>query len=367
MANYYVDLSQVGTGAGTTVSPYNFSQLMSNSPAGGVFYIKGQVTAANISVNASDDLSWIEWDPATNGPWRMNTSTNDYTSYSATTFLIRGGIINFSNVNMQYFEPLNLIFVSCILYMPYCPTFSPSCTFTGCTLQTNQLTTPTAPFVDCVIIASDISSLGNPTFNNCVCNFTGSFLGSNSQFNWTPPSQPAWNASQASFSSAVLSVGINTPPEPGHSPYTGYALGLWGTARTGIGAMDFPASAATSSFNVSSAGDGTVVYSSISPTSMISSIQAAFPGDTYFDSTNKLGKVYVTYTHQAGREQKVVIHDAVNHTGSVSWSPYALDGTWQKNKIVAFDRDGAQVTLNRAQIGTAEDITHSSGAIHLNT
>jgi hypothetical protein len=54
-----------------------------------------------------------------------------------------------------------------------------------------------------------------------------------------PPSWPAWDATQSAFSKVLLSIGIETPPQPGNSPYTGYELGLWNTVRDGIGSMDF--------------------------------------------------------------------------------------------------------------------------------
>jgi hypothetical protein len=58
------------------------------------------------------------------------------------------------------------------------------------------------------------------------------------QDNWIPPAWPDWNDSQSSFSSNILS-GVNTPPEPGYEPYTGYEYGLFGEPRTGIGALYF--------------------------------------------------------------------------------------------------------------------------------
>jgi len=124
---------------------------------------------------------------------------------------------------------------------------------------------------------------------------------------------------------------------------------------------------ALNTFNMASAGDGTTVTSTIDSSALITAIQTAYAGDPYFDSTAELGLVYVYYIHEAGRQEKKIVHDAVLHQGTTSWSAYAQDGTWQKSKIKAFDRDGATVTLSRADIGTAEDLTHSAGTINLNT
>lgn len=76
---------------------------------------------------------------------------------------------------------------------------------------------------------------------------------------WTAPTWPSGNAAQSAFNEDLLSVGINTPPEPGTSPYTGYAIGLWGTSRTGIGAMDFNAVAPTAILNGTNDGHGTTI------------------------------------------------------------------------------------------------------------
>jgi hypothetical protein len=88
-------------------------------------------------------------------------------------------------------------------------------------------------------------------FTNCVlkCSLASILapVGTNvdNQFSWTPPTWPAWDALQSAFAEALLSIGINTPPEPGNPPYTSYATGLWNSPRIGIGAMDFPAATTT--------------------------------------------------------------------------------------------------------------------------
>ena len=93
---------------------------------------------------------------------------------------------------------------------------------------------------------------------------------------------------------------------------------------------------------------------------------AGYPDYIYIYVSTKIGKVYVYYQHSAGREQKKLIHTGSNLSAVVQWSPYALDGTWQKVKIKAFDNEGASHIIYRNIIGSGEDITHSSGSIHLN-
>jgi len=59
------------------------------------------------------------------------------------------------------------------------------------------------------------------------------------QFEWPAPVWPEWNALSEYFSSNVLCVDCTTPPLPGIPPYTDYDTGLFGEARTGIGAVLF--------------------------------------------------------------------------------------------------------------------------------
>lgn len=118
-------------------------------------------------------------------------------------------------------------------------------------------------------------------------------------------------------------------------------------------------------FDRASVSDGTSAYSTINLGSLVTAIQTK-GADSYFDSTAKIGPVYVFYTHQDGRQQKKLVHDATAHQSFVSWTPNARDGTWQKTEIKAFDKDGAVSFLFRTNIGTGEDLTHSGGMTTLN-
>jgi hypothetical protein len=118
-------------------------------------------------------------------------------------------------------------------------------------------------------------------------------------------------------------------------------------------------------FDSTSVSDGTVAWSTINLGSLVTAIQNK-AADTYFDSTSKIGTVYVYYLHQDGRQQKKIIHDSTAHQAYVSWSTNARDGTWAKDQLKIFDKDGAITYLYRSDIGTSEDLTHSGGQTTLN-
>lgn len=119
-------------------------------------------------------------------------------------------------------------------------------------------------------------------------------------------------------------------------------------------------------FDQTSVADGTYVTSTIDTSALVTAIQNA-GSDTYFDQTAEIGKVYVYYDHEDGRQQKKLIHERDdNFSVQVKWSIFARDGTWEKNRIKAFDRDGATNELLRADIGTGEDLTHQNNTTSLN-
>jgi hypothetical protein len=123
--------------------------------------------------------------------------------------------------------------------------------------------------------------------------------------------------------------------------------------------------ASLSYFASSSVSDGVPVSSYINRQALVDLIQANY-SDTYFDSTDEIGKVYVYYTHVDGRQVKKIVHDGTDLSGSVLWTSNARDGAWQKTMVKAFDKDGAERDMTRALIGTGEDATHTSGVTYLN-
>ena len=120
-------------------------------------------------------------------------------------------------------------------------------------------------------------------------------------------------------------------------------------------------------FSAGTVNVGDTATSTVDSSALVTKIQTVTGGDTYFDTTSELGKVYVYYTHEDGRQMKKIIHNGPAFTGTTSWSAIARDGTWQKTRIKAFDADGAIVFLNRSDIGASEDLTKSGSVITLNT
>ena len=120
-------------------------------------------------------------------------------------------------------------------------------------------------------------------------------------------------------------------------------------------------------FSSSTVVDGTAATSIITPSYLVSKIQASAT-DPYFDSTSKIDKVLVYYTSSDGRQTKRVIHSAPALTGTVTWHPFiAGDGTWSKSQVKVYDPDGAMHVVPRAIIGSGEDLTHSDGTMNLNS
>ena len=119
-------------------------------------------------------------------------------------------------------------------------------------------------------------------------------------------------------------------------------------------------------FSANNVLDGTSVVSYINWTDLVTAIQNDYV-DTYFDSTSKITRADVYYYQQPdGRQVKQIRHTGSFLTGNVSWSSFARDGTWAKNRIMVYNHDGATHNLTRAAIGTSEDIVHSDGTMILN-
>jgi hypothetical protein len=78
--------------------------------------------------------------------------------------------------------------------------------------------------------------------------------------------------------------------------------------------------------------------------------------DPYFSSSTEFSRVDVIYVDPNIRQRKIIIHMGPSFTGIVSWSPFAIPGTWLKVKVRMRDTDGALLFLNRTQIGSGEDL-----------
>lgn len=121
-----------------------------------------------------------------------------------------------------------------------------------------------------------------------------------------------------------------------------------------------------STFNQATATYGESVTSTVSASSLVTAIQDAGT-DTYFDSTSEVASVEVRYLHQDGRQKTDILHVGPGLQGNTSWASVARDGTWQKHRIVVHDAAGASAVLQRADIGTSEDLVMTDGTMALNT
>jgi len=116
-------------------------------------------------------------------------------------------------------------------------------------------------------------------------------------------------------------------------------------------------------FSDATVADDEPVTSIANLTEILAAIQHK-GADPYFTSIQDIGRVVIYFTHQDGRQKKRFVHDPQNV--SVSWTTVARDGVWYKNRIRVFTPELAETVLEREDIGDSEDITHSSGEMHLN-
>lgn len=112
---------------------------------------------------------------------------------------------------------------------------------------------------------------------------------------------------------------------------------------------------AISYFSQDTAAIDQVCTASINLSALVSTIQA-HSADTYFDTTSKVGRVVVFYNQYEGRQVKKLSYESPSFATNVSWSSYARDGTWEKNKVIVYNHEGATHTLPRTALGASEDI-----------
>jgi hypothetical protein len=262
MGNFYANINDAYSGsshAGTTGDPFSIADLNNHSnanPSGNVYNLQG-ICHSTISAFEINQNTWQAWNASLYGPWQIYTNNVNgfqWVNFASTTGLISGGII-FSlygiwNIHFAYncfFNPGVGQSVSPMI--PLSPSsYSTTGVYKGCTFYGNFLNDtdygyPTAiTFTDCLI--GNVIAGTNPitlNFYNCAI---GRSIGSgwnviNCQLSWSQPPSPAFGAAQSAFNTFTLAAGVTIPPQPGNSPYTSYSTGLWGEARTGIGAVWF--------------------------------------------------------------------------------------------------------------------------------
>lgn len=112
-----------------------------------------------------------------------------------------------------------------------------------------------------------------------------------------------------------------------------------------------------SRFSSATVADGTSVKSIVNVGVLATMLQS----DPYLDTTAEISRADVLYTHQDGRQNKVITHRAPSFVGQTSWSSVTRDGTWQKTQVKVFDSNGAVAVISRDRFGSGDDITHTAG------
>jgi hypothetical protein len=409
--NIYYDISLNGAGTGTTSDPYtwndatdqsvNYHYNLVNPDDNNLdFFIRGTRQASvNLGIGTAGSLRYLPWDLSLYGPWRIGDDRTDSEvgigGPSNPGLTLDGAILKAETVNLGRgdFYPFTVsrtvVLANNIeLFQAHnTPSNSGPTVYAGCSFIADGTLSiiPRAfdgayngdQYIDCIFNFADatvISGLLNPNpradFTNCVlpsivkheADTTVNY--SNSQTYWVPTPFPAWDdATPAHWGQKTLAVDIHTPPEPG---ITGYS-GLWGEARTGIGALYFNGFPPSS---LSYFADGSVTRENYANS------RANLPvivdrihqdnTDSYFASPAEINRVIVYYNHEDGRQVKKVVHEKSDMNGYVAWLADARDGTWQKNRIKILDMNNAEHDLYRASIGAGEDLVFSDGTMTLN-
>lgn len=249
VTNFYADLSLGTDGhSGTTGDPFSWLDLYNhsfNNQSGNTYNIKGIYTylgLTQLGMSVYNNI-WQGWDLSTNGPWRLaNLGGSPYgIGINTGTGVIKDAVLYDPNQIEFVINSINTMFIS-----PSVILTSDFESFLGCSiygaLTMNGQEVPLA-ITDCLIqsINDDGSLDSGSVFLNCAIGSVNSSLATFTacQISWIASTAPAYNASQSSFNNSVLAARVHTPPELGNSPYVGYNTGLWGEARTGIGAVYF--------------------------------------------------------------------------------------------------------------------------------
>jgi hypothetical protein len=265
MADYYVDLNtSAGSHVGTTGDPFSVTNFVTNINGAGVantYYLKGQgsVDCTGFSIQAH---IFRAWDLVAYGPWRLNALYSGFQSGEGDYLFseISDGIISVdSSFNPSRSSSVPFLLKNCYVknvnngFSLGMQNTDNLVTLKGCTMVGNggfQLDGSMTLQDSAFFCGVDEPHNDTKHVSMINCAFSGARPDANitvedCQFGWVSPiafdDWPIYNAAQSAFSSTLLSAGITTPePGAGYPSYTGYSTGLFGSPRTGIGAMDFP-------------------------------------------------------------------------------------------------------------------------------
>jgi len=223
-------------GDGSELSPWSGPQVVAGvigSLSVCTVYIKGSLnnpTASVIGIGGDPGVRFTNW---LNEPYRIKNLGN----------LAFGGNIENAIIKSESYVLCfdGTVFESCII-------ITPSSEFGDVTIKGSTIISPTfkiqgsriAIIIDSVVdYTVFVPTPGWGQADNCAFTSVWPYGGANNQNNWTPPVWPAWDAPESSWRATNLHAGINTPPQPGTPPYTGYATDAWGNERIEIGGFSF--------------------------------------------------------------------------------------------------------------------------------
>lgn len=265
MSQYYIDLnlgSTVDSGTGTETDPFSVKKFRTWNHddlinVDDVCFFRGtcEITDTDFGVKRGILKAW---DKDLYGPWRIKSNARNYgygiffqdgvSSVSDGIFCCIGDYVMSISIEAQ--NVYNCAFLN------YSQTQNngiriwardQQVNIYGCIFDSNYFETRLDNRTNIYIKDSSIkttsftrSGSSYITYANCAIQ-NGNLIPESyttfvqTQLDWVPPDMPAWNAAKELFDVSMIYADVDTPPQPGEPPYTGYETFLWGSARTGIG------------------------------------------------------------------------------------------------------------------------------------
>lgn len=354
MATYYVDLEASGfSHLGTTGDPWSFVDWDTYFADNNEYRVRGKVLLSTGFRHPSNTGVVVKaWDILTYGPWRVDHQGNN--------FQLNGCVIEgaamwntgdplFLDVRYCYFEfPGNpgIIYISSSSLLKgntFLGTFALEPSRGGLAIN-NELSATATSCLWKATLGSVRARVANGvlTLNGCYTNGSDTTPNANNDFINYQGGSTSVVLGAGTLTGQTIPATIATSDSILVSDYNlvpGYGVGAEGSPWLPLSSFDTPPSIG-----------GGPVLSTIGGSTIVS----ALSDPSYFDSTSKMRRVDVRYDHEAGRQKKVIIHMGLK--GTAEWPLGAQDGTWQKTLITAYDYDGAMKSLDRAAIGSGEDI-----------
>lgn len=240
MAVYYMDLALVDTGhVGSDVDPWSYADYLVWLGGGltedNEIRIRGSVDMTGLVfeevASGSYRIDYVAWDSALYGPWRV--LCNSVSGYRDN---VHSGCIMQCLTAFEMRNSNNCYYIANGVDVVLDADFG-WCNGVLVVSDGNFAPGVAGVMTDTVIVASTYGVAGSGlTLNNCALTGSdGSYTLTDCQVDYVAPAMPLWDDDVTVFDASVLFADVDTPPEPGNSPYTGYETDLWGNDRTGIG------------------------------------------------------------------------------------------------------------------------------------